>query len=137
MSWKNDSHHGYGILSETIKTKQASVVGNYTSEFSVPPGTDFKVIANYAGVTTSVTCHVEMFYSDVPGGTLRARTKTGGYYFNATSGAIGGGLTKIIPVDVSVQGEYPVYKLKVTGNAATNKGGGLVKFVIMYGKVPS
>jgi hypothetical protein len=129
--WKDISHNGYTVKSFTLKTHQGSVASNYTPEFTIPPKTDFWVICNYDSVTTSVTCHVEMFYSDVPGGTFNARTKTGGYWFNATSAAIGTAV-KSIPQDVSTVKEHPRYKMKVTGNAATNKGGGLVKFVIYY-----
>lgn len=135
MPWKDKSHNGYGVLTYTLKSFSHSVVNNFTPEFSVPPGKDFTVICNYGATDLSASAHVEMFYSDVPGGTFRARTKTGGYYFNATSALIKGA-TKVIPVDISAQGEYPVYKLKVTGNAAGNKGGGLVKFVVYWGEAP-
>lgn len=135
MLWKNVSHNGYGVLSYTLKSYSHSVANNFTPEFSVPPGKDFTVICNYGATDLSASAHVEMFYSDVPGGTFRARTKTGGYYFNATSCLIDAA-TKVIPVDISSQGEFPVYKLKVTGNAAGNKGGGLVKFVVYWGQSP-
>lgn len=133
--WKNVSHGGYGVIAFSLKSYSHSVANNYTPAFSVPPGKDFTVICNYDAVDLSASAHVEMYYSDVPGGTYRARTKTTGYYFNATSALIDAA-TKVIPVDVSAQGEYPSYKLKVTGNAAGNKGGGIVKFVVYWGKSP-
>ena len=131
MGWIKKSHNGYTVLEEEIKTYSHSVAKNYTSEFSIPPKTDFWVICNYNGTNLSTSCHVEMFYSDVSGGTFRARPKTSGYHFNATSALIDNA-TKVIPQDVSTVKEYPRYKMKVTGAAATTQGGGLVKFVIMY-----
>ena len=133
MSWKNDSHHGYGVLSETINTFQGRAV--YSSEFSVPPGTDFTVICNYGASNTSVSTHVEMFYSDVPGGTFRQRGLTVGG-FNATTAAIDTA-TKVLINDVSTVREYPVYKLKVPSGGGASAAAKLVKFVVMYGKVPS
>jgi len=123
MSWLDVSHNGYKVFTQTIKTFKDRPV--YTDEFSIPPKTDFWVICNYGATNLSDSAHVEMFYSDVPGGTFRARTKTSGYYFNATSAAIDN-TTVIIPQDISTVKEYPRYKMKV------NDGGGAVKFVIYY-----
>ena len=131
MAWKWNINGGYVVGTETVKTYSHSVVNNYTSEFTIPPKTDFWVICNYDATDLSASAHVEMFYSDVPGGTFRARPNTGGFYFNATSALIDDA-TVVIPQDVTTVKEYPRYKMKVTGNAAGNKGGGLVKFVIMY-----
>ena len=133
-NWNDKSHNGYGVISCEIAS-HLSVSNNWTPEFSVPPGKDFTVICNYGATDLSATAHVEMFYADIPGGTFRARTKTTGYYFNATSALIDAA-TKVIPVDVSAQGEYPRYKLKVTGpNGAC--AGGKVKFVVYWGKAPT
>lgn len=123
MGWINKSNNGYTVKEEEIKSVQSRAV--YTSEFSIPPKTDFWVICNYGSTNLSASTHVEMYYSDVPGGTFRARTKTSGYYFNATSAAIDN-TVKILPQDVSTVKEFPRYKMKVPS------GGGLVKFVIMY-----
>lgn len=123
MSWKDVSHNGYTVFTEEVKSVKDRAV--YTSEFSIPPKTDFWVICNYGATNLSDSAHVEMFYSDVPGGTFNARTKTSGYWFNATSAAIDA-TTKIIPQDVSTVKEHPRYKMKI------NDGGGLVKFVIYY-----
>lgn len=123
MGWKDISHDGYQVFTETIKTY--STKATYTSEFSIPPKTDFWVIANYGATNLSDSAHVEMFVADVPGGTFTARTKTTGYWFNATSAAIDAA-TKVIPQDVTTVKEHPRYKMKV------NDGGGLVKFVIYY-----
>ena len=123
MSWLDVSHNGYSVFTQTVQSVKDRAV--YTSEFSIPPKTDFWVICNYGATNLSDSAHVEMFYSDVPGGTFYARPKTGGYYFNATSAAIDN-TTKIIPQDVSTVKEYPRYKMKI------NDGGGSVKFVIIY-----
>ena len=131
--WKEESHDGYTVLTNTLKSYSHSVNSNYTPEFTIPPGTDFSVIANYGSTSLSASAHVEMFYSDVPGGTFKARLKTTGYWFNATSGLCNAAAVTL-PQDVSTVKEYPRYKIKVTGNAAGSKGGGLVKFVIYYAR---
>ena len=123
MAWSDVSHNGYIVKTETVKSVKDRAV--YTSEFTIPPKTDFWVICNYGATNLSDSAHVEMFYSDVPGGTFRARAKTSGYYFNATSAAIDAA-TVIIPQNVSTVMEYPRYKMKI------NDGGGSVKFVIYY-----
>ena len=124
MAWSRDSsHNGYTVLTETVRSYKDRAV--YTSEFSIPPNTDFTVICNYSSTNLSDTAHVEMFYSDVPGGTFNARTKTSGYYFNSTSAAIDNTVVTI-PQNVSTVMEHPRYKMKITD------GGGLVKFVIYY-----
>ena len=123
MSWIDKSHNGYTVITEEVKSYEGRPV--YTSEFSIPPKTDYWVICNYGATNLSASAHVEMFYSDVPGGTFRARVKTTGMYFNATSAAIDN-TTVIIPQDISTVKEYPRYKMKVT------TGGGAVKFVIYY-----
>ena len=128
MAWSpigEHSHNGYTVITETVKSVDGRSV--YGSEFSIPPKTDFWVICNYDATNLSDTAHVEMYYSDVPGGTFRARTKTSGYYFNATSAAIDN-TTVTIPQDISTVKEYPRYKLRITGNG----GGGNVKFVVFY-----
>lgn len=127
MGWLNISHDGYNVFEQTIKTYQSRAT--YTSEFSIPPGTDFWVIANYGATNTSASTHVEMYYSDVQGGTFRARGLTVAG-FNPTTAAIDTA-TKVLINDVSSVREYPRYKMKVPS------GGGLVKFVLMYGKVPT
>ena len=127
MSWASAGHHGYSVMTETIKSVQSRAI--YSSEFSVPPGTDFTVICNYGATNTSASTHVEMFYSDVPGGTFRARGLTVAG-FNATTAGIDTA-TKVLINDVSSVREYPVYKLKVPS------GGGLIKFVVFWGKVPT
>lgn len=127
MGWIDISSNGYSAYTETIKTYQGRAT--YTSEFSIPPGTDFWVIANYNATNLSASTHVEMYYSDVPGGTFRARGLTVAG-FNPTTAAIDNA-TKVLINDVSSVREYPRYKMKVPS------GGGLVKFVLMYGKVPT
>ena len=127
MSWLDQSHDGYTVMTEEIKTFQGRAT--YTSEFSIPPGTDFWVIGNYDATNTSASTHLEMYYSDVPGGTFRARGLTVGG-FNATTAGIDTA-TKTLINDVSTTREYPRYKIKVPS------GGGLVQFVIHYGKVPT
>ena len=56
MAWAKTSGGGlpaikedptYTVLSETITSKQGRAI--WTSEFSIPAGRDFTVIANYAG----------------------------------------------------------------------------------------
>ena len=128
MAWKDISNHGYGAITETIKTFSAPRAV-YTSEFSVPAGTDFTVICNYGPTNLSASTHVEMFYSDVSGGTFRQRGLTVGG-FNPTTAAIDNA-TKVLINDISTTREYPVYKMKVPS------GGGLVKFVVFWGKVPT
>lgn len=132
-TWTDVSHNGYTVLTHTLKSFSHSQALNYTPEFTIPPGTDFWVICNYAATNLSSSAHVEMFYSDVPGGTFTARVKTTGMHFNATSALIDNA-TKVIPQDISTVKEYPRYKMKVTGDAAGSKGGGFVKFVIYYAK---
>lgn len=127
MAWQNVSHNGYGAITETIKSVQSRAI--YTSEFSIPPGTDFTIISNYAATNTSASTHVECFISDVVGGTFRQRGLTVGG-MNATTCGIDTA-TKVLIQDVSTTREYPRYKLKVPS------GGGLVKFVIFWGKVPT
>lgn len=128
MAWKQIGKNSYGVITETIKTFSAPRA-IYTSEFSVPPGTDFTVICNYSATNLSASTHVEMFYSDIPGGTFRARGLTVGG-FNPTSGAIDNA-TKVLINDISSVREYPRYKMKVPS------GGGLVKFVVYWGKAPT
>ena len=125
MAWKDVSHNGYTVKSETIKTYSAPRAV-YTSEFTIPPKTDFWVICNYAATNLSASTHAEMFIADVAGGTFTARTKTTGYWFNATSAGSLDTATKVIPQDVTTVKEHPRYKIKVPS------GGGLVKFVIYY-----
>ena len=127
MSWSNLSHHGYTVITETLKSVQGRAVNS--SEFSVPPGTDFWVIGNYAATNLSASTHLEMYYSDVEGGTFRARGLTVGG-FNATTAAIDTATVNLIN-DVSTVREYPRYKIKIPS------GGGLVKLVVMWGKVPT
>jgi len=127
MSWLIKNHNGYGVITQEIKTFQGRAT--YTDEFSVPAGTDFTVICNYGATNTSASTHVEMYYSDVPGGTFRARGLTVAG-FNATTCGIDTA-TKVLLNDISSVREYPVYKMKVPS------GGGLVKFVVYWGKVPT
>ena len=127
MSWSNLSHHGYTVITETLKSVQGRALNS--SEFSVPPGTDFWVIGNYAATNLSASTHLEMYYSDVEGGTFRARGLTVGG-FNATTAAIDAATVNLIN-DVSTVREYPRYKIKIPS------GGGLVKLVVMWGKVPT
>lgn len=136
--WKEASHNGYTVSTYTLKTYSHSVSENYTPEFTIPPGTDFTVICNYGATDLSSSAHVEMFYSDVPGGTFKGRTKSSGYWFNATSAIISdagsAGAAKTLPQNISTVMEHPRYKMKVTGASATAQGGGLVKFVIYYAR---
>ncbi len=125
--WTNLGHHTYGVITETITTVQSRAI--LTSEFSVPAGTDFYVIGNYAATNLSVSTHVELFYSDIPGGTFRQRGLTVGG-MNTTTAAIDNA-TVILLQDISTVNTFPRYKLKVPS------GGGLVKFVVMWGKVPT
>jgi len=127
MGWSNVGHHGYGVITETIKSVQSRAV--YTSEFSVPPGTDFYVIGNYATTNTSVSTHIEMFVSDVEGGTFIQRGLTVGG-MNATTAAIDTATVTLFQ-DISTVTTYPRYKMKVPS------GGGLIKFVVHWGKVPT
>ena len=132
MGWKDVSHNGFTVLTHTLKSYSHSVAQNYTPEFTVPPGTDFTVICNYGSTDLSSSAHVEMFYSDVPGGTFANRGNTVGG-MNATTALIDAAKVVLVQ-DVSTTKQYPRYKLKVTGNAAGSKGGGLVKFVIYYAR---
>lgn len=131
MPWKNVSHNGYKVLTCSVAS-HLSVANNYTPEFSVAPGKDFYVIANYGATTLSATGHVEIYYSDVPGGTFARRANKAS--FNATTALIQSA-AKTLLCDVSVSGEFPRYKLKVTGpNGAC--AGGNVKFVVIWGEAP-
>jgi len=112
----------YDVLTETITSVQGRA--KYSGEFSVPPGVDFAVIANYAKTNLSASTHVELFFSDVSGGTFLRHPNT--TYFNATTGAIDT-LTPTLLRDVSVTGQAPVYKLKIPS------GGGSVKCVVLVG----
>lgn len=128
MSWIEKSHNGYRVYSTELKTYSAPRAV-WTDEFSIPPGTDFWVIGNYKTVNLSASTHMEMFISDVPGGTFVSRgLGVGG--FNSTTAAIDNARVNIYQ-DVSTTKEYPRYKIKIPG------GGGLVKIVIMYGKIPT
>jgi len=129
--WAEVNHNGYNVSTVTLKTNSHSTAANWTPEFTIPPGTDFTVIANYDATNLSSSAHVEMYYADVPGGTFTARTKTSGFYFNATSALIDSA-AKTLPQNISTVMEHPRYKMYVTGNAAGSKGGGSVKFVIYY-----
>lgn len=127
MGWKATISNTYTVLTETIRSVQSRAVN--TSEFSVPAGTDFYVIGNYAATDLSVSTHVELFFADIPGGTFRQRGLTVGG-MNTTTAAIDNA-TVVLFQNISTVQAYPRYKLKVPS------GGGLVKFVVMWGKVPT
>lgn len=127
MGWTQVNNNGYGVITETIKSFASRPINS--SEFSVPAGTDFYIISNYGATNLSNSAHVELFYSDVPGGTFVQRgLGVGG--MNATSNEVDTS-TKNQFQDISTVQEYPRYRLKI------NDGGGAVKFVVMWGKVPT
>ena len=121
MAWKVTLKNGYTVMSETIRSVSGRAVN--TSEFTVPPGCDFQIIANYAGTNLSASTHVELLASDVSGGTFYRRNHTP--FISLTSEI--DNATKVLSYDNSLRGQFPVYKFKVP------TGGGLVKFVVIVG----
>ncbi len=128
MGWADVSHNGYTVITDNIKTFEGRPV--YTSEFTVPPNTDFTVICNYGTTNLSSSAHVEMYYADVAGGTFVHRGNTVGG-FNATTAAIDNAKVRLAQ-NVSTVIEYPRYKMRVVGNTGDTAGGGFVKFVVYY-----
>lgn len=121
MAWKTKIKSGYTILTDTIRTYALRPV--YTEAFSVPPGCDFQVIANYDGTNLSTSTRVELFVSDELDGTFQRRIHTP--FVGITSDI--DNMTKILTYDNSLRGQFSAYKLKVP------KGGGVVKFSIIVG----
>ena len=130
MGWKEETHNGYTVLTETIKTFEGRPV--YGSEFSIAPGSDFTIICNYGTTNLSASAHVELYYADVPGGTFIHRGNTVGG-MNATSAAIDNAKT-VNAQNISTTNYFPRYKLRVVGNDGDTAGGGVVKFSIYYAR---
>jgi len=130
--WRNVSHDGYAVIEYTL-LPVGNVVSNYTPSFSVPPGKDFTVICNYDATNTSNSAHVELFYSDTPGGTFRARAKATGTSFIPVTAEIDTA-TPVLFTDVSTYHSYPCYKLKVC--SATLDSNDYIKFVVFWSQNP-
>jgi len=121
MAWTAIIRDGYTILQDTIRTY--STKASLTDAFSVPPGCDFQVIANYNKTDLSTSTRVELFISDELTGAFQRRIHTP--FVGITSDI--DNLTKVLTYDNSLRGQFSAYKLKVP------KGGGLVKFSIIIG----
>lgn len=131
----------YGVWSTTLsprETSQAEDV-NWTAVIDfVPPGTDFTVIANTAGSNLSSSSHLELFigYSrSAPNpvkDTALLRYRSDVTPFKPVTGLIDNQSNTFFR-DVSAQGQYPYYWLKIPDAGGTGGATVIIKIIIGRG----
>jgi hypothetical protein len=141
MSWKKTSEGSsgdkpYAVYQEDMVTVSVSRVGSsFSSEIDfIPPGTDFTVISNTNKTTLSISTHVELWVAFERSAAIAKRVHMYKTPFIPVTGEIQGKMTTFHR-DISAEGQYAYYYLKIPGGGDTTEAGAAtVNNVIIVGK---
>lgn len=143
MAWKTEvaerrgaSKEEFVVVSETLTPVGDTVSSRFTSVIDfIPPGTDFIVIANTGASNMSASGHVELFYGYDKDATIANRTRSNVTPFKSLTAEYDNA-TVWLKRDVSAQGQYPYYWLKLATSSDTDTGGtanATVTIKVLYG----
>ena len=141
MAWTktsegNSGDKPYAVYQENMVTVSISKVGaSFSSEIDfIPPGTDFIVISNTNKTTLSISTHVELWVAFERGAAIAKRVHMYKTPFIPVTAEIQSVMT-VMHRDVSAEGQFPYYYLKIPGGGDTTEAGvATVNNVIIVGK---